>query len=226
MRRLAVLLALSPLACAPQSSDTRDPPPADTASKAPSPDEPNADQPPNEGGAPDDPAARDCIKTTGLPPGTIPESVAQWAELDLSVLEAALPKDPRDPDLANTETSPWKRGAAGHASPLVMRAIHPPGASTTIVSITDLQHVCYCGEGMGQRLHDAAKAEGDASEKIDERVVAVKSKKTVTDLRVWVGDRCEFLIRSPSRAEADALFRATDWAALDKTCSARDALAQ
>lgn len=227
MRRLALILALSPLACATPSNDAKDSPKAEPAPKTPASDEPVADDPPPEAKpTTDDPTTDDCIETGGLPPGSIPDSVAQWAEIDLAKLEAALPKDPRDPDLAHSETTAMRRGEAGHPSPLVMRGITPPDAQTSIVSITDLQDVCHCREGMGKRLHDAAVAQGDTAETIDGRLVAVKTKPTVVDLRVWIADRCELLIRAPSREEADALFEATDWAALDQACSARDARVQ
>jgi hypothetical protein len=119
-----------------------------------------------------------------------------------------------------------KRGEAGHPSPLVMRGIRPPGAESSVVSITDFQHECKCDEGMGKRRHEAAKASGHTSETIDGRLVAVKSEETVTDFRVWLADRCELLIRSPSRENAEALFHATDWTALDELCASREPPAQ
>lgn len=224
MRRLAASLLLLPLACAPQSSETKDPPPSKTDEKA----EEKAEEKSDEKNEPADEKAPtnadgdgDCIKTGGLPPGSIPESVAKFADLDLAALEAALPKDPRDPDMANTETRPWKRGAAGHASPLVMRSIQPKDAGTTLVSITDLVHICHLKEGMGDRLREKWSADGYVTEEIEGRKTAVKEQENVTDLRIWIADRCELLIRSPTRKEAEDLFRATGWEALDKTCGER-----
>ncbi|KIG12272.1 hypothetical protein DB30_01748 [Enhygromyxa salina] len=220
MRRLGLFLCVLPLACGARPDHQPEPP----AKSAPTPASKPADvddKAVNDEAA--DTSAPDCISASNLPPGSVPKSVAQWATLDLDLLAAALPVDPRDPGLAHTETSQWTRGQAGHPSPLVMRAIEPPGTDSRIVTITDLQDVCHCREGMGRRRHDAAIATGDTSETIDGHLVAVKTTEGVVDLRVWIADRCELLIRATTRGGADALLGATDMAALKSTCAARDA---
>lgn len=146
-------------------------------------------------------------------------SIAGFADLDLEALEALLPTDPRDPELAHTKTTTWRRGDAGHGSPLVVRSVTPDDEAYTSIQITDLVHFCTCRAGLGARRIERAKASGSVIETVAGRSVAIDESGTA--LGAWAGDRCEISIRTDSKQHARTLAEAIDWAALDALCSER-----
>ena len=147
-------------------------------------------------------------------------SIGQYADIDLAKLEELMPIDPRDPELAETKTSQWRRGEAGHGSPLVNRYVNPKDGESASIQITDLQHICTCDEGMGQRKLDHAKKGGFTIETIGGHEVAVGPEGK--SLGAWAGDRCEVGISAASKDDARAIAQAIDWAALEALCKVRD----
>lgn len=147
-------------------------------------------------------------------------SIAHYADIDLDKLEALMPVDPRDPDLGKTKTTQWNRGDAGHGSPLVNRFVDPEGGESLSIQITDLQHICTCDEGMGQRKLDHAKKGGFTVETIGGHEVAIGPEGK--SIGAWAGDRCELGISAASKGDARAIAEAVDWAALEALCKVRD----
>lgn len=147
-------------------------------------------------------------------------SIAHYADIDLDKLEVLMPVDPRDPDLGKTKTTQWKRGDAGHGSPLVNRFVDPEGGESLSIQITDLQHICTCDEGMGQRKLDHAKKGGFTIETIGGHEVAIGPEGK--SIGAWAGDRCEVGISAASKRDARAIAEAVDWAALEALCKVRE----